>query len=264
MKQTIKHSILTWLLLLVSNAMLMAQDIDNGVFNPDNPPEPKAKFKVEVVSTEYAYASGTGTYSKGDYVYISTSANNENYQFSYWLKNGERYDEEQYFTYQMEEKNVTFEPVYDYIPVNPQEPTMVNTYRLFLETDDKENCSFNRNSGEKAEAGSSVWLSAYISQGYVFDGWYIGDQLVSEDQSFYYTMPAERVTLTARVTYSPDNPSDPSGTGQGNVDSGIYSPIATYTTSPRIYDLNGREVKKTKRGGIYIIHHKKVVFPDKR
>lgn len=257
----IKHSILIWLLLLVGNAMLMAQATDEDDFNPSNPPEPKAKFKIEVLNTEYAYTSGSGSYYKGEDAYISTSANNENYQFAYWKKDGERYTDQQNFSFKMEDHNVVFEAVYEYKPVNPQEPSKLNTYRLFLETDDQGNCSFNRNSGDKVEAGSTVWLYAYLGQGYVFKGWYQGDQLISTEQSFEYTMPAARVTLTARIEYSPTSPSDPNGTGQGNVENGILSPtLSTRPSTSRIYDLVGKEKRTLKPGHIYIINHKKIVI----
>lgn len=261
MRQLIRHSIMAWLLLLVGNAMLMAQTTDDDDFNPSNPPEPKAKFKIEVLNTEYAYTSGSGSYYKGEDAYISTSANNENYQFAYWKKDGERYTDEQNFSFKMEDRNVVFEAIYEYVPVNPQEPSKLNTYRLFLETDDQANCSFNRNSGDKIEAGSTVWLSAYLGQGYVFKGWYQGDQLISTEPCFEYTMPAERVTLTARIDYCPTSPSDPSGTGQGNVENGILNPILTTSTATgRIYTLDGKEVRTPKTGHLYIINHKKVVI----
>ncbi len=213
MKKIIKHCITTWLLLLLGSAMVMASlPDDNDDFNPSNPPEPNAKFKVEVQSPDFTYCSGSGNYRQGETAYISTSAANENYQFAYWKKDGEKYSDQRYFQYVMTDRNVKFEAVYNYTPANPSEPTPMNKYRLYLSTEDAECCSFNRTSGEKVEAGESVWLYAYLSQGYVFKGWYKGDELLSTSQNFYYTMPSEDTSLSVRFVYSPSSPSDPNST----------------------------------------------------
>lgn len=129
MKRIIIHSVTTWLLLFLSSTMLMAALPDDD-FNPVNPPDPMMKYKVEVAYSEYGYTSGGGTYNWGDEAYISTSANNENYQFAYWLKNGVKYSEESSFIYKVEEWNVKFEAVYDYKPVSPSDPQPMNRYRL--------------------------------------------------------------------------------------------------------------------------------------
>lgn len=212
MRSIIKYGVTTWLLLLLGSAMLMAASPDDEDFNPSNPPEPNSKFKVEVRSPEYTYCSGSGSYGQGETVYIYTSAGNENYQFAYWKKDGEKYSDQYYFQYVMTDRSVVFEAVYNYVPVNPADPSPMNKYRLYLTTDDSENCAFNYNSGAKIEAGESVYLCAYLSQGFVFKGWYKGEELVSSSSGFYYTMPAEDTRLTARVLYSPDSPSDPNST----------------------------------------------------
>lgn len=257
------HHILTWLLLLVGSSQLWAASPD---FDPPAPPEPYTRYVV-TVSSEHGYASGSGKYLEDEEVYISTSSYNSNYYFKYWLKDGEEYTTERQFNYKVEPKNVKFEAVYGFDPLPPSEPVTSNPYRLYLTTDKEGSCSFNRTSGEKVEAGSQVWLQAYASQGFRFIGWYLGDELVSEQQSFYYEMPAAHTTLTAKFVYDPDAPGEPSNPGQGDIDndhSGILSPSVTrdtsslFPTSTRIYTLSGQEVKEMKRGNIYIINHKKV------
>ena len=263
MKSIIKYGITTWLLLILGSTMLMASLPDDNDFNPSNPPEPNAKFKVEVLSSEYSYNSGSGSYCQGESVYISSSSSNENYQFAYWKKDGEKYTEAQYFSYTMTDRNVVFEAVYDYVPVNPAEPMPMNKFRLYLASDDEGNCSFNRTSGEKIEAGESVWLDIYLSQGYKFKGWYIGDELISTSESFNYTMPTKDIKLTAHLIYSPESPDDPSGTGQDNVDTDTSIdkyPISTVTSpTSQIYKLDGTRLSSITTSGIYIINHKKVM-----
>lgn len=259
MKQIIKYGITTWLLLLLSSTMLMASLPDDNDFNPSNPPEPNAKFKVEVRSSEYSYTSGSGSYYQGESVYISSSASNENYQFAYWKKDSEKYTEEQYFSYTMTDKNVVFEAIYDYVPVSPTEPSPMNKFRLYLASDDESNCSFNRTSGEKVEAGESVWLYIYLSQGYKFKGWYIGDELISTNENFHYTMPPKDTKLTARLIYSPESPGDPNGTGQDDVETSIVPALSTSSPHQQIYRLDGTKVSTITTSGIYIINHKKMI-----
>lgn len=261
MNKLLRHHILTWLLLLVGSSQLWAALPD---FDPPAPPEPYIKYVV-TVSSEHGYASGSGKYLEGEEVYISTSSYDSNYYFKCWLKNGEEYTTDQGFSYKVEANNVKFEAVYVYDPVPPDEPVSSNPYRLYLTTDKENSCSFNRTSGAKAEAGSQVWLEAYGSQGFRFVGWYQGEELVSEQQSFYYTMPAAHTTLTAKFVYDPDAPSEPNNPGQGDIDndpSGIIAPTTDTSSTPlsRIYDLQGKEVKEMKRGNIYIINHKKVAI----
>ena len=229
MKSSIKYGFITWLLLLLGSTMLLASLPADDDFNPSSPPEPNVRFKVEVVSSPYAYSSGSGKYLQGENVYISTSSSNENYQFSYWKKDGERYTDQQYFSYTMTDENVVFEAVYDYVPVNPAEPSPMN---------------------------KSVWLNAYLSMGYKFLGWYKGEELISKEQSFYYTMPTEDVRITAHVAYSPESPADPSGPGQDNVDTGI-SQVALPSKISQAYHLDGTKAAALQPGQVYIINHKK-------
>ncbi len=64
-------------------------------------------------------------------------------------------------------------------------------------------------SGGTYEEGSSIYLYTYRNTGYVFKGWYEGDQLVSSSTSFNYTMPSHDATLQARYEYDPTVPGDP-------------------------------------------------------
>ena len=215
MSRIIKYGIMAWLLLFFSGNLLMAAV--PGDFNPSNPPEPMANFKVVTKCSTNAYTSGDGTYASGSEVYISTSANDINHQFAYWLKDGKKYTEEQYFTYIVGKESVTFEAVYDFMPVNPSEPSAPNAYRVYLESSPKGCCSFNRTSGSKEEAGNYVEISVYPNQGYQFLGWFDNGKKIGSSQTFYHFMPTNDITLTARFVYNPTNPDEPNGTGQTGV-----------------------------------------------
>ena len=64
-------------------------------------------------------------------------------------------------------------------------------------------------SGGTYEEGSTVYLYAYRNTGFVFKGWYEGDQLVASSTSFNYTMPSHDAKLQARYEYDPEVPGNP-------------------------------------------------------
>ena len=194
------------LLLMLGSNLIMAQ----GEWNPDNPPEPSAKYKITVSSSpNYAYTSGTGWYTKGQQVWIYSSAYSENYKFKYWTKNGEQYSEQTSFNYTVESENVNFVAVYEYDPVNPAEPDGIVAYHLYLNSDVTGSCSFSRTSGAKVKEGENISVNVYVNQGYKFLGWYNGEDKVGESTYYSFTMPANDVTLTAHMEYSPESPADP-------------------------------------------------------
>ncbi len=197
-----------------------------GGFNPDNPPEPLAQYKVSLACTpnEAGYCSGAGKYTEGTTINIRTSLRGMNYIFEHWLKDGEVYSTDMSFTYTMEAKNVSFVAVYSFNPSNPPEPMASNLYRIYLEQNMEGAGSFNRTNGEKAEAGSSVYLRAYNNQGFRFLGWYEGEMLINSQQSFYYSMPAHHVTLTAHYVYDPDSPADPQSS-QTDIDNRLLGDV---------------------------------------
>ena len=206
---------LVWLLLVLGTAGAQAQDD----YNPANPPEPMTRYVVTVSAdpAEAGYTSGSGKYSEGTTVWVSTSARNS-YEFQYWMQDGVKIDKPESFSYTMGAKKTSFVAVYAYNPPNPQEPTMPNTYRLYLETNEEGSCTFNLTSGQKQKGGQKVTVKAQnITPGFVFEGWYEGETQVSASASFSYTMPTRDVTLTAHLVYDPTSPGDPSGS-QADVD----------------------------------------------
>lgn len=182
-------------------------------FDPTLPPDPRAKFKVTVAvrPASAGYVSGSGSFEAGYSTWVNTSANS-GYTFDHWELNGERYDgvSNTSFNYTVPKQRSEFVAVYIYDPSVPSDPQLRLMPRLYLETASTGACSFNRTSGNKAQKGSSVYVSAYVNQGYEFLGWYQGETFVSSNPSFYYTMSsADDVTLTARFQYNPPIPGDP-------------------------------------------------------
>ncbi|MBQ0023222.1 MAG: hypothetical protein KBT29_08290, partial [Prevotellaceae bacterium] len=135
-------SIMCMLLTFVVGSMHAQED-----FDPENPAEPLTKYRLTTKATPMGYASGTGQYLSDTQVWVNTSAYSENYVFSHWTKNGEYYSDAQSFYFTMPEDYVDFVAVYDYSPVDPQEPIANYTHRLFLESNIDVACSFNMSSG---------------------------------------------------------------------------------------------------------------------
>ena len=205
MKQRIKLQVVLALLFLLCGGTAWAQND----FNPSNPPDPYMKYKVVALANDGNHTSGSGSYTAGTQVTINTSAVSNAYTFKHWTKDGVFYTDSRQFSYTVEATNVRFDAVYEFNPNNPSDPQGIYEYRLYLVPDPAGACSFNRNSGAKAQDGSNILVTAYANQGFVFDGWYNGDTQVSTSSSFYYTMPSANSTLTARFTYNPVSPGDP-------------------------------------------------------
>lgn len=185
-------------------------------YNPPNPPEPNAWFTVRTAADGLAYTSGGGTFVQGSEITLYTSAQREDYTFSHWTKNDEWFTDAQNFTYQVNE-NAVFTAVYDFTPTDPNEPAAYNKYRLNLTTNAQDACSFNCASGIKVEAGDYILLEAFPSSGYDFKGWFENGQLLTTSKRFNYPMPTRNAELTTRLIFNPVSPSEPGGTGQGDV-----------------------------------------------
>ena len=57
--------------------------------------------------------------------------------------------------------------------------------------------------------GATTTLTATANAGYVFVGWYVGDELYTTLRSFSYTMQAENIAFEAHFAFNPSAPSEP-------------------------------------------------------
>lgn len=102
----------------------------------------------------------------------------------------------------------------DYNPSNPDDPqSPITKYTLVTEVTPQHCGSTNYSSAQRYAEGANVYLSAHGNTGYRFVHWLQGDSVVSSSASFYYTMPAKNVTLTAVFKYHPDSPANPDSLG---------------------------------------------------
>lgn len=212
-------------------------------FNPPNPKEPSIQYKIELECSpqDIAWLYGAGSYDDGRNVNISAYVRNESYEFEYWELDGKVYSRNSSFIYKISTRDVKFIAHFKYNPGNPDEPSAHFMRRIYLQSSPEGVASFNFNSGSKFELGSVVPIfETYRNSGYVFKGWYEGDNLVSDKTSFDYSVIDKDVTLVARYEYSPSNPNEP----------GDYTPTScelpndsqVFDAEFRIYDLLGREM----------------------
>lgn len=94
----------------------------------------------------------------------------------------------------------------DWNPDNPPEPQA--QYALTLQAFPTTGGTVS--GGGKYAKGTRVSVRASAQTGFRFDGWYdIAGEIVSSSANFYYVMDSKSVALTARFTYDPSNPDEP-------------------------------------------------------
>lgn len=216
MKSIITKLTIGWLIFAMSLPNVWAQDD----YNPTNPPDPQQLYRVSVVAdpVEAASVSGIGQYLEGISVTVRYSLKTTGFVFKHWKLNGEVYSTKQSFTYAVGTEHANFVAHFDYAPPSPSDPSSSDAYRLYLQSDPEGACSFNIDNGKKVEFDNYQLVTAFPNQNYDFVGWYDNGQLVSENISFNYLMPARKATLVARFNFNPASPADPDGDGtQDNV-----------------------------------------------
>jgi PKD repeat protein len=182
-----------------------------GGFDPPNPPEPNIQYTLSLLASPNGAGSfyGAGKYAAGTNVWVY-AYNNTGFRFQSWQEDGNVISTSSSFNYTMPAKNTTLIAVFEYDPNNPAEPNpFPQKYTLNLVAQPGNAGSFNRESGGRYEEGSSVYLYAYTNTGFKFREWRDGEQILSTNRNFYYTMPSENKTLTAIYYYDPDAPNEP-------------------------------------------------------
>lgn len=205
---------LSGLLLLLAGSM-QAQD---SFGDPPEPQVPVFYYPLTVTCDPdvAGTASGRGSYAPETVVTVSTSARS-GYTFSHWTLNGERIEQPASFSYTTVADAMDFVAHYNLDPIDPAEPTMNVKSRLYLTSEPEGICTFNRTSGAFVQADQYVAVDVTnADQWYEFTGWYNGNVLVSDVQSFNYLTDYQDVTLTAHfreLPFTPVDPSDPESQG---------------------------------------------------
>ena len=128
-----------------------------------------------------------------------------------------------------------------YDPANPADPQLY--YSLTLESAPKKGGRVGSYANMRMlTAGAEVHCYANPKQGYKFKQWMEGDNIVSLESSFSYTMPNRNVTLVAYFDkdengYNPENPGDPNMNGYSHRVSLYATPSAAGSFNSSYFEL---------------------------
>ena len=204
------------MLLLSSSIGLWGQSND---FNPVSPAEPGPPgsedgsvpmLTLVAEPSDGGTVTGAGWYETGTKLTLK-AVNKANFAFSRWTNEaGETISTESQFQYTKLSGDETLTAHFRFSPGNPAEPTEIAQqiyYQLTVKAEEGGTVS----GGGKYLPGTRVYVSASVSTGYSFAGWYntAGERLATTT-GYYYTTTTNAETLTARFTLNPFNPSNPS------------------------------------------------------
>lgn len=184
-------------------------------FSPGSPAEPTEiaqliYHQLTLIAEEGGSVSGGGKYLPNTRVYLSASLNT-GYVFNGWYDDdGTLVSTSQSFYYVTLAKPVTLTARFRFNPGSPSEPTEPNIIPKHILTVTAEEGGTVNTGGSEMKEGATTTLTATANAGYVFRGWYKGDELYNANRSFTFTMGTEDVSLVARFTFNPSSPGDPS------------------------------------------------------
>ena len=186
-------------------------------FSPGNPAEPVEIAQLihhllSLQAEEGGSVSGGGKYLPNTRVYLSASMNT-GFVFNGWYNDSdELVSSSANFYYTTTAEPVTLTARFRFDPSAPGEPvtpSLDTTPKHILTVSAQEGGTVNTN-GSTMKEGSSVTLTATANTGYVFAGWYVGDELYTTLRSFTYTMQTNDIAFVAHFTFNPSAPGDPS------------------------------------------------------
>ncbi len=162
--------------------------------------------------------TGGGDYDYGTSITITATAN-EGYTFENWTLGGDVVSTEPEFDYEMPDNDVTLTANFT-----------INTHTLTLVADPAEGGDVT--GGGDYDYGTMIAVTATANEGYTFENWTLGGDVVSTEPEFDYEMPDNDVTLTANFTINTHTltlVADPTEggevTGGGDYDYGTSIPV---------------------------------------
>ena len=93
----------------------------------------------------------------------------------------------------------------DFDPTNPPDPQL--KYKLTVSASPAEGGYVS--GGGSYQKGTSVQVTTSARADYTFLYWMCGDEQISTERNFHYTMPDGPVSLVAVYEFTPSNPADP-------------------------------------------------------
>jgi|GEM_PF-3886093 len=185
-------------------------------YDPVNPGDPAQVFllRVEASPSEAGTVSPSGLSKVEPGKTVSCSATpRQGYRFICWKAGEEEVSTQSRFSYTMPERNETLTAYFElaeHNPDNPGDPTV--QYNLRLEVTPANAGTVSPSALSKVEPSKKITCSATPKQGYRFICWKAGEEEISTESRFSYTMPEHSQTLTAHFEvgeHDPSNPGDP-------------------------------------------------------
>lgn len=176
-------------------------------FDPTGPSEPsELPFKLTLIAEDGGTVSGSGYYLTDAVANISANPSSY-YDFEGWyFPNGTRFSTVASTTYTMGDGPATLIARFIFNPDSPAEPGEVNGWRLKLTAQEGGTVSADK---YHLKEGETTTVRASVNSGYRFVGWYDGENLVSENAVFEFTMGDSSVTLEACFQFDPNSPGEP-------------------------------------------------------
>lgn len=196
-------------LLLYGGGALWGQDD----FNPSSPSEPGApptKVVLRVEPANGGSVTGGGKYVPEESVSLNAYAN-EGFRFVNWTDSeGKVVSTSRDYVFVKGNTKEEFTAHFAFDPGSPAEPVpseLLVYYHLSIVAGEGGTVS----GGGHYQAGKSVSLYASCNENFEFVNWTDEDgEVVSTENSFYYTTVSKNETLTANFRFNPTDPSEPS------------------------------------------------------
>lgn len=133
--------------------------------------------------------AGVGSYYAGDSVTL-TATPDEGYEFAGWYNGNEKGSDENPYTFTVN-GNITLKALF------------IRIVRYSLTVTADENGKISGSASGEYEAGEKISVTATPDEGFLFAGWFKGEEKVSDSATYEFVMPAEAVALTAKFEVKP-------------------------------------------------------------
>lgn len=133
--------------------------------------------------------AGVGSYYAGDSVTL-TATPDEGYEFAGWYNGNEKVSDENPYTFTVN-GNITLKALF------------IRIVRYSLTVTAGGNGKISGSASGEYEAGEKISVTATPDEGFLFAGWFKGEEKVSDSATYEFVMPAEAVALTAKFEVKP-------------------------------------------------------------